>query len=399
VTIDGVRVIGSAQAPIGFAAPIAVSGNAHATMTPGAIADYADQLSPAGQGTATYATVGGSARLTVSGGMFGGAALGGADGVNGSVGRGAFVLTGNGRLDLDNVVVNVDSSGVSLFGGATQLFMTGSTLRSNVNTGAGAGIHAALGTPQITLVNSVVTGFANAYSGSSTGIVVGTFAQPGVAATIAVSNAALSGNDTGIDVRSGSTSAGSLLLTGGNLALTGNLFGGLVCSDACSVDVAGGEVSGNGATSAAVAGSHTFYGGIWLGSTNRSYFLKLRNVQVTGNKSLSTGNTNQSSNSGVTLAGNATSLYDLGTASSPGNNVIAGNTTGNQTTGLNVAVAPGVTVRAVGNTFSAGVQGADGLGKYQLGTAPCGPSGCDLTSTASSGANFRVGSGVLRLAE
>ncbi len=74
-------------------------------------------------------------------------------------------------------------------------------------------------------------------------------------------------------------------------------------------------------------------------------------------------------------------------------------TTGNQTTGLNVAVAPGVTLRSVGNTFIAGVQGADALGKYQLGAPPCGPSGCDLTSTASSGANFRIGSGVLRLAE
>ena len=112
VTIDGVRVVGSAQAPSGFSAAFALSGTVQATMTPGGIADYADQLSPVGQGTGTYATLAGSSRLTLSGGTFGGAALGGADGVNGSVGRGAFILTGDSRLDLDGVILNVDSSGI-----------------------------------------------------------------------------------------------------------------------------------------------------------------------------------------------------------------------------------------------------------------------------------------------
>ena len=44
VAIDGVRVVGSAQAPSGFPAAIALSGTVQATMTPGGIADYADQL-------------------------------------------------------------------------------------------------------------------------------------------------------------------------------------------------------------------------------------------------------------------------------------------------------------------------------------------------------------------
>ena len=57
------------------------------------------------------------------------------------------------------------------------------------------------------------------------------------------------------------------------------------------------------------------------------------------------------------------------------------------------------TVRAVGNTFIAGVQGADGAGNDQLGTAPCGAASCDLSSTAGSGANVRIASGTLRLAQ
>lgn len=398
VTLDGVRVVGSAQAPSGFPAAIALSGTVQATMTPGGIADYADQLSPVGQGTGTYATLAGTSRLTVSGGTFGGAALGGADGVNGSVGRGAFILGGDSRLDLDGVTLNVDSSGIAMLGAATKLFMTGSTLHSNVNSGPGAGVHAAMGTPQVTLGNSSITGFANSYSASSAGIVVGQFAQPGVAATIAVNGATLSGNDAGLLVHELGTTPTSLALTGTGLTVSGSTYGGIVCHAACSLDLAGGAVSGNG-TNGAFTGGGTFYGGLWLGGTTKTYFLKLRNVLVTDNRSALTNNTNQVDNSGVTMRGNAGSGFDLGSGASPGNNVFTGNTTGSQTTGLNVGVAPGITVRAVGNTFIAGVQGADRAGKFQLGTAPCGPSSCDLTNTASSGANFRVASGTLRLAE
>ena len=95
MTIDGVKAIGSAAAGSGFPAVLALSGTVHATMTPGNIADYcrpAERRS--GQSTGIYATLAGSARLTVNGGIFGGAALGGSDGVNGAFNRGAFNLTG-----------------------------------------------------------------------------------------------------------------------------------------------------------------------------------------------------------------------------------------------------------------------------------------------------------------
>ena len=70
--------------------------------------DPAAQLSPVRQRTGTHATLAGSSRLTLSAGTVGGAALGGADGVNGSVGRGAFILAGDSRLDLDGVTLNVN---------------------------------------------------------------------------------------------------------------------------------------------------------------------------------------------------------------------------------------------------------------------------------------------------
>ena len=145
-----------------------------------------------------------------------------------------------------------------------------------------------------------------------------------------------------------------------------------------------------------VNGVSDFYGGFWLGSSS-VYQLKLRNVSVADNKSVLGGNSNQPGNSGITMRGSAASTYDLGTAASPGNNVIQGNTTGSQTTGLLVDVAAGVTVSAVGNTFAAGVQGANAQGQYQLGTAPCGASSCNLTTGA--GANYRITSGTLRLAQ
>ena len=183
MTIDGVKATGLGHAASGFPAVLALSGTVHATMTPGNIADYADQLAAGGPEHRIYATLAGSARLTVNGGVFGGAALGGSDGVNGAFNRGAFNLTGSSRLDLNNVVLNVDSSGIFLYGDATQVHLDRHACSTPTPTPArGYGIHAAKGTPQVTLVNSTISGFDNAYSHNSAGIFVGTFAQPGVAA-------------------------------------------------------------------------------------------------------------------------------------------------------------------------------------------------------------------------
>ena len=398
VTLDGVKATGSAAMGSAFPAVLVLSGTVHATMTPGNVADYCDQLAPIGQSNGTYGALSGSARLSVNGGLFGGAALGGSDGVNGAFNRGAFNLAGSSRLDLNNIVLNVDSSGIFVFGDATQVHLNASVVQASANTGPGYGIHAAKGTPQITLTNSVINGFNNAYSRSSAGISVGTFAQPGAQAVVTATNSLVIGSNLGIFVTEQGSSASSLTLTGSNFGAVENTHGGIVCRDACSIDLTGGEISEN-ATSDPAATSSTFHGGVWMGMATKTYQLRLRNMIIVDNRSTAGSNADASNNSGVTMVGNATSGFDLGTGSSPGNNLIAGNTSSAQTTGLAVAVAPGITVRAVGNTFMANVQGADAQGKYQLGIAPCGASSCSLTSTSAPGANFRITSGTLRLAE
>jgi hypothetical protein len=391
VTLDGVKAVGNSASGGGFPAVLALAGSVHATMTPGNIADYADQLTPADQGVAIYATLAGNAWLTVNGGLFGGAKLGGADALYGGYNRGAFNLVGSSRLDLNNVVLNVESGGIFMYGEATQLFMSGSTLHAAGNVGPGYGIYAAKGTPQISLVNSVVSGFDRA----SVGLYVGTSAQPGVQATVTASNATLTGNNLGAYVIPGAT-ASSLTITGSTVGFVGNTHGGIVCLDACNVDLAGADLSDN-ATDSTVDTGFTFYGGVWMGLPNKTYQLKLRNAQIVDNKSSAGNNANASDNSGVTMAGNASSVFDLGTAASPGNNLIQGNTSSAQTSGLNVGVAAGVTVNAVGNTFAPNVQGANAQGRYQLGTAPCSAASCNLTTGA--GPNYRITSGTLRLAQ
>ena len=396
VTIDGVKAIGTSLAGSGYPAVLALSGTVHATMTPGNVADYADQIPLVGQGTATYASLAGSAWLTVNGGLFGGAALGGSDGVNGAFNRGAFNMTGSSRLDLNNVALNVESSGIFLFGEATQVNLNGSTLHAAGNVGPGYGIYAAKGTPQVSLVNSSISGFDNAYTHGSAGISVGTFAQPGVALALTTTNSGVTSNNVGVFVTDGGSSPSSLVWTGTYTSVAINTHGGIVCRDACNIDLNGGEISEN-ATDDPAANSNTFSGGIWMGLTTKTYQLKLRGMLIIDNKSTAGSNANSSANSGVTMAGNASSSFDLGTAASPGTNLILGNTSSAQTSGLNVAVAAGVTVNAVGNTFAPNLQGANAQGMYQLGTAPCSASSCNLTSGA--GANYRVTSGTLRLAQ
>ena len=396
VTIDGVKAVGVSTMGSTFPAVLVLSGTAHATMTPGNIADYTDELPPAGQGVSIYATLAGSAWLTVNGGLFGGVALGGSDGVNGAFNRGAFNMVGSSRLDLNNVVLNVESSGIFLFGEATQVNLTGTLVHAAANIGPGYGIHAAKGTPQVTLVNSTISGFDNAYTHGSVGIAIGTFAQPGVAATLSTTSSAITSNNLGVQVNDNGSSLSSLAWTGTNTSVAINTHGGIVCRDPCNVDLAGGELSEN-ATNDPAANSNMFHGGVWMGLATKTYQLKLRSMLIVDNKSTAGSNANSSANSGVTMAGNASSVFDLGTAASPGTNLIQGNTSSAQTSGLNVNVAAGVTVSAVGNTFAPNVQGANSQGKYQLGTAPCGVSSCNVTTGA--GANYRVTSGTLRLAQ
>lgn len=92
------------------------------------------------------------------------------------------------------------------------------------------------------------------------------------------------------------------------------------------------------------------------------------------------------------LAGGAGSVFDFGTAASPGMNTFSADALG---TSLLVKTASTVTVNAVTNTWVPNVQGANSLGSYVLGTAPCGAASCNVTT--GSGRNFVVQSGTIKL--
>lgn len=66
---------------------------------------------------------------------------------------------------------------------------------------------------------------------------------------------------------------------------------------------------------------------------------------------------------GINIAGQAGSSYDLGTLASPGLNTFLGGTGG---AALTIQSPPGLTVSAVGNTWIAGVQNANGSGQYAV---------------------------------
>jgi hypothetical protein len=394
VLLEGIKFIGMLHSD--FSAIIA-SGTAQVSLSPGGVADYTDTLLPGG-GT-RFAKLSGSAQLSIDGGSLGGTALGGGQFNAFLLGVAAFQLNDSARLVINNTLVKVTSGGILMNGAATQVTLTNSTLMSVAMPGPGFGIYAYKGTPAITLVDSTISGFA--YGTVSAPIRVGEVSAPfgnvnGAVATISLTNAVLTGGSFGITVRDGLTPS-LATITGNNAQVKNNLWGGIHCEAACNVDLSGGEVSGNGTSNATLANGNAFFGGLWLGATGKAYSLKLRNVGVLNNASLSTGSTNTAANSGVTMAGTAASSWDLGTLASPGGNTFTGNTTGSQTSGLNVAVAAGVTVSAVGNTFAANIQGANALGKYVLGTSPCGAASCNLTTGL--GANYRVSSGTLKAAQ
>lgn len=93
------------------------------------------------------------------------------------------------------------------------------------------------------------------------------------------------------------------------------------------------------------------------------------------------------------LAGGAGSVFDFGTAASPGMNTFSADTLG---TSLLVKTSAGVTVNAEVNTWVPSVQGTNTLGTYVLGTAPCAATTCNVTT--GSGRNFVVQSGAIKLA-
>jgi hypothetical protein len=381
ITVQGVSFVDS------LATPFNLSGTAALLLNAGSVANYiANATAPTvNYGVGRLAEVTGNASLTINGGSFD--ANGDGIGITGSLS--GILASGNAQVSISGVsLLRTAKIGVQLVGGA-QLALTNTTLQGKMavsnDLAAGVWIDGSNNVLSAVMINgSTVRGYQ--YNNSSAAIRVG---ASGLASVTGANNAFNGSSSLGLYVASGGSASFNLTDT----MIETNIFGGVLCDGTCAFTMSGGSVSGNGTSSLSFA----YYGGLsFLGTGNHS--VSLRNVAVTNNKSATpNGNNSGDSNSGITLGGGAGSAFDLGTGVSPGGNTITGNTTSTMTTGINVTVATGVTVNAVGNTFIASTQGANATGQYVLGTAPCQPASCVVTS--GTGANYRVTSGALRLAQ
>lgn len=322
-----------------------------------------------GQGVQVGALVFDSAKLTLNGGTLQ---------PTGACGGGCVAqmkLGGTAQLTLDGAVIALTPSGDTapqpmglLVGSASMtirnasISQTGSgTARDLVivneaatftlaNSTVGSTFHNIVGfqngTPTANLQNVTVSGTVGTVAGA-------TFFQAGPSPTINVTGGNFS-NITGVNgfnatLLEGSTGASSTInITGATFANNPNVV----------------NLGGTGTRNLRVRGS-TFTGNSSCGSACYTFL----------------------------LAGDAASVFDLGTAADPGANTIQATTTGR---GVVVNASAAVTVNAVGNTWKAGVQGANGSGQYALGTAPCTANSCSVST--GSGANYSVSGGALRLA-
>jgi hypothetical protein len=376
-TLQGIRwkgaFAGSALANVG----LDISGDATATLVPGAASNYAAETTSENVAYIGLIAVRDTARLTVTGGVFDGPGVG--------FGSGAIVVTNSAVLTLDQVTVRAANRAIVAFNNAT-VNLIGSTLAARLMTTTGWGIRVNNNAENavITLTGSQINGFVAA--GSTTGaIAVATSGGNHSSASISLTNSTLSDNSLGVYVDGFSSAS----IQGSGLFIDHNELGGIRAVGNFTIDMQGGSISRNG-----FATTGTLFGGMTLGSG--ANHVKLRDVDVVDNKSPVVGAAT-AGNSGLTLAGNASSTFDLGTAADPGGNTITGNTTSAATTGIDVKVEASVTVTAVGNTFAPNVQGANASGHYVIGISPCGPTSCDVKTGA--GVNYRVTTGKLRLAE
>ena len=387
VTIEGVAFSGR------LATALKISGDAAVTLLPGAVTDYVSAVLAYvdGSGYNPFCEISGTALLTVAGGTFGGPGLGYDSALPRLAYGAAFAVQADARLVMDGVTLKFRTRGIGLRQNASVLIKD-SSLSAVAMLGPGYGVWVTnnAATANIEIEGSTITGFV--YGGSSAAIAVLDDAPEQSHATFQITDSTLSGNSFGVMVAGPDFAQ----LDFSGVDITNNLFGGVFCQGNCALDMTGGSVSGNASYSTSTG--FGYYGGLNFSGPNTAYDIKLRGVTIEDNRNIvDNGNTNALSNSGLTLGGNATSVFDLGTGADPGGNTFTGNDTGNQTTNLNVSVNAAVVVSAVGNSFDASTQGASATGTYALGSAPCSAGSCDLTT--GSGANYRVSSGTLRLAE
>jgi len=129
-------------------------------------------------------------------------------------------------------------------------------------------------------------------------------------------------------------------------------------------------------------------GGIYLPGTENlpwvtgTYLLQVRRSFIADNG----GRLDDSGLGGLILRGSPNSVFDLGTASSPGGNTLLGRSS--RRPALRIGTTTDVIVQAVGNHFNPDVRGADADGRCEG----------DVLVRGGEGSNYLITSGALRLA-
>lgn len=319
-----------------------------------------------------FAFVRDTAELSLNGGVL--------DGITGQ--SNAFMIANTAKLSLANFkLLNTSNA----WAGGTVLFIGGGTVAlTNVEINLAGPLGVAC------LISDPVAGvFINPYIKIQDSIIAncnggGMQLREGIP-SVEIVNSQITGHGRygieagkiGFDGSSIQYASPNLVLT--NTTISGNYLGGVSLNNGGGIVINGGTIDGGAQKGIQLLKDDAV--------PENAYSLRVRGTTLSGNDAL-------------VLQGNAAnpSAFDLGKQSEPGGNTIT-TTTG---TGVQVSVEANVTVYAVGNTWKANVQGADGAGHYSLASGVCaGANPCDVL--AGSGANYtfnNAGAGAaLRLAE
>ena len=395
VTLEALRFRGvfpASQVPA-----LMVGAGTVATLTPGSVENYAADVVAATTNAQSLIALSSSGRLTIDGGVLDSPGAGPA--LSTDVVAAAIAVENTSHLTLNNVTLRPSTRGIRITGAGT-VELDGCTVEARAivgNLAAAIDVDGPDGAAShITVVNSTLRGFVHSPTGggNNSGIFV-----LGGSPQIDLQNVTIAQNAVAFYSAPGT----SVAVVAMDVTIENQEFGGWITEGEGTFRLIGGVVRNN--ELATVSNIVAFRGALNFLSASAHYDVYLRNVDILDNRaSFASTSTNLPANCGFNANGDATSVYDLGTAASPGGNTLRGNQSpiqtqpGTSTYTSNLAVGAGVTVTAVGTSFEPNLQGADANGSYAVDTAPCGPSPCELTS--GQGTNFRIAvGGKLRLAE
>jgi hypothetical protein len=293
---------------------------------------------------------------------------------------GGFTLSGGATLSVDGLAYSsVSGYAYSAGGGGATLSVKNSTIQStgihDLHQWYGAGTIMVIAQDaqpvSVSLDNTVITG-------SPCSVITLRSTTTASNATITLNGSQLNGNagggistDENNTPQTGFASTTSFVVNATNTTFKNNtaatydaVNGGSFATGAAirvphgSITVTGGEISGNADSAVMLRDS---------ASTNA---ITVRGVKLASN-----------AGSTISLAGVAGSTLDLGTASSAGGSTFCGIPSGGSAVNLSAPIAG----TAIGNTWMAGVQGADGSGQYTASTTiPAGSSGLNFTTATGS---------------